>query len=364
MKKKVIVLVGGGTKGHLFPAISVGQDLQNDEDKIAVIISDISDPIATKGLKTILIPRMVPKSGIINMFVLIWNMLITLIRLVCIYIQLRPKIVIGFGGFTAFIPLVAARILRIPVILHEQNSVLGKVNEIMSNYACKISLGFFEALILPKKYAHKCVFSKNPIRSQIKHSQNTPNSQVFSILVIGGSQGARAFNTIIPNAIKELRQLHPNQQILITQQAHQDQQEYLQNFYNEIKVKCELEQFFLNMSDKYSKANLVICRSGASTIEELVSIHKPSILIPLPIAVRNHQAINAAYLESLGCGWLVYQDTQCSTNLANRLSLILQFPQMLQDASKQLSILANKPKNTLAQEIIKTLNALEAKSAQ
>jgi UDP-N-acetylglucosamine--N-acetylmuramyl-(pentapeptide) pyrophosphoryl-undecaprenol N-acetylglucosamine transferase len=357
MKKEVVVLVGGGTKGHLFPAISVAQNLQNKENKLCVIISDINDPIETKGLKTVIIPRMVPKDGLISRIVLIWHMLITLIRLSFLYIKLKPKVIVGFGGFTAFIPLVAAIILRIPIIVHEQNSVLGKVNEIMSKYACKISLGFFQALSPPKKYAHKCVFSKNPVRNQIKHQETISNSKTLSILVIGGSQGARAFNTIVPDAVKQLKQMHSDQRLLITQQAHKDKHEYLQNFYNEIQVEYKLEEFFLNMSDMYSKADLVVCRSGASTIEELVSIHKPSILIPLPIAARNHQAINALYLEKLGCSWIVHQDTQCATNLANRLSLILQFPKMLQDASGQLQVLANKPRNTLTEEIMRTLNA-------
>ncbi len=359
MRKEVVVLVGGGTKGHLFPAISIAQNLQNEQDKVCFIISDIDDPIEAKGLKTIMIPRMLPKDGLINMVILIWNMLSTLIRLSCIYIKLKPKLIVGFGGFTTFIPLAAAVVLRIPIILHEQNSVLGKVNESMARYACKISLGFFEALVPPKKYSHKCVFSKNPIRNQIKHqkTQNTLDSKTLSILVIGGSQGARVFNTIIPNAIKLLKQMHPNQQIILTQQAHEDGQEYLKNFYNEIEVPCELKQFFFDMSERYSKADLVICRSGASTIEELVSVHKPSILIPLPIAAKNHQAINATYLEKLGCAWLIIQNEQCDTNLANKLSLILQYPKMLQDAAEQLRVLANKPRSTLTEEVMKTLKA-------
>ncbi len=367
MKKKVILLVGGGTKGHLFAAISLAQSLQNDENKTPVIISDINDVIETKGLKTISIPRMPAKGGVINTVVLLWNMQITLIKLIFKYFELKPKVIVGFGGFTTFIPLVAAIILRIPIILHEQNSVMGKVNEIMARYACKISLGFFDALTPTQNYAHKCVFSKNPIRSKIEkvHKHQTSDVEVFSILVIGGSQGARAFNDIVPNAIKLLKQLHPSQKLKIVQQAHRDQQKNLKNFYTEIEVNYELEEFFLNMPNKYHDASLVICRSGASTIEELVSITKPSILIPLPHAAKNHQAINASYLEKLGCAWLINQDKNCVVNLANQLSLILQSPNMLANAAKHLLRLKNQPRSTLAQEINKFLaTKKDARSTQ
>jgi UDP-N-acetylglucosamine--N-acetylmuramyl-(pentapeptide) pyrophosphoryl-undecaprenol N-acetylglucosamine transferase len=355
--KEVIIFVGGGTKGHLFPAVAIGDILQNEYKKTSIIITDIPDAQSTTLLKVVTIPRMTTKVSLVSKVILLWNMVHTLFKLLYMYAKYRPKVIVGFGGFTTFIPLLAAVILRIPIIIHEQNSVLGKVNEIMARYAYKISLGFFDALTLPEKYVRKCVFNKNPVRKEIKlHAKPTEiPMQKYSILIIGGSQGAKAFNTIIPRAIKHLRTTDAKTNLKISQQASKDQHQYLQDFYQKLSIECQTEEFFLDMTTKYNESDLVICRSGASTIEELVALNKPSILIPLPTSAKNHQSINAQYLENLGCAWRIEQDDNCVQMLSALLFRILHNPAMLTDMSYKLSHLKNKNRNNLEDEIIKAL---------
>ncbi len=354
--KEVIIFVGGGTKGHLFPAVAIGDILQNEYKKTSIIITDIPDAQSTTLLKVVTIPRMTTKVSLVSKVILLWNMAHTLFKLLYMYAKYRPKLIVGFGGFTTFVPLLAAVILRIPIIIHEQNSVLGKVNEIMARYAYKISLGFFDALTLPEKYVHKCVFNKNPVRKEIKFQKKPKNrSQKYSILTIGGSQGAKAFDTIIPSAIKHLRTTDAKTNLKISQQASKDQHQHLQDFYQKLSVECQTEEFFLDMTTKYNESDLVICRSGASTIEELVALNKPSILIPLPTSAKNHQSINAQYLENLGCAWRIEQDDNCVQMLSALLLCILQNPAMLTDMSCRLLHLKNKSRNNLKDAIIKAL---------
>jgi UDP-N-acetylglucosamine--N-acetylmuramyl-(pentapeptide) pyrophosphoryl-undecaprenol N-acetylglucosamine transferase len=356
-KKEIVVLVGGGTKGHLFPAIAVGETIENKFNKTALIITDIFDAKSTTSLKTIIIPRMSLKVTRVQKMLLPLKMIVTLFKLLYAYARCRPKLIVGFGGFTTFVPLLAGIILRIPIILHEQNSVLGKVNEILAKYAYKISLGFFDALTPPTRYSHKCVFNKNPVRNQIAFTKTQANlsEQQFVLLVIGGSQGARAFNTIIPNAIKQLTKLNPKARLKIFQQASKDQHQYLKNFYKQLLIESSIEEFFFNMSEKYNNAHLVICRSGASTIEELVALTKPSILIPLPSSAKDHQNLNAKYLETLGCAFRVEQDEHCEQNLCDLLLNMLQNTEVLSNMSHKLLDLKNRNNSNLEDEIIKAL---------
>jgi UDP-N-acetylglucosamine--N-acetylmuramyl-(pentapeptide) pyrophosphoryl-undecaprenol N-acetylglucosamine transferase len=341
---KIVLLVGGGTKGHLFPAVSIAESLIKDSKITPVIITDIKDEKTISNFKTIIIPRMPLTSGVIKKALFCLIAFFTLIRLVYKYLKLQPSLIIGFGGFTTFIPLLAAKLLKIPIFIHEQNSVLGKANEFMARYADKIFLGFFDALIPPTEHAHKCILIQNPIRKEIRKSKPKSNfdGKIFSILVIGGSQGAKAFDQIIPNAIAKVKKMHSEITLKIAQQAHESQHTQIRKFYDEIKVECKLQQFFENMQNEYENANLVICRAGASTIGELVAICKPAILIPLPHAAKNHQYLNARYLQNLKCAWIVKQDKECSEKLALQISDILQNPKTLTNVSSKLFILQSK----------------------
>jgi len=317
-----VVIAAGGTGGHVIPALAVADKLRE---------KDI--PVVWLGTKNGLEARLVPAAGVDIRWISVAglrgkNLIQTLIgplkllrscveSLSLIY-RLKPRAVLGMGGFVSGPVGLAALLLRKPLILHEQNAVAGMTNRWLSGLATRVFAAW------PGAFANQPgeLVVGNPISQGIEQFAVSGQPRQFSeqnaplrILIIGGSRGARALNEIVPAAIAELAV-----DVIVHHQAGLQDGDAVRNRYKEVSnATYEVTAFIDDMADAYSKADVVICRSGAMTVTELSALGIPSILVPFPHAVDDHQTKNAEHLSTVGAAILLSQESMSSESLASTL---------------------------------------------
>jgi len=229
-----------------------------------------------------------------------------------------PDIVVGFGGYPAFPALKAAQTLGLPTVLHEQNAVLGRVNRVFAKKAKIVVSGFDVLERLPKGAKHKSL--GNPLRQQIIKSvpshYETPDDAI-NLLIVGGSLGARILSKILPVALSSLSE-SLRKRLNVVHQVTQDEIETARNIYGAANISATCEPFFTNIENHLAKAHYVIGRAGASSVSEISAMGKPSLLIPLAIAMDDHQTVNAKSLESLGAADIL-PESELTTDRVKRV---------------------------------------------
>jgi UDP-N-acetylglucosamine--N-acetylmuramyl-(pentapeptide) pyrophosphoryl-undecaprenol N-acetylglucosamine transferase len=318
--KKLIFLTAGGTGGHIYPAEALADELSNRSYKLSFITD-------TRGLKNykgklskisnynVLSGSIIGKSKIHKISSLI-KVAFGVLQSIFILLKHRPCCVVGFGGYASFPCCVAAIILRIPLIIHEQNSVVSRTNRILGKHANVIAQSFRDVKNSPKGV--KSVLTGMPVRQSIldiiDHKLPNLENNKFTILVIGGSQGAKIFSDIIPDTINNLSEKLQSK-IKIFQQCRDADLEKTKEKYKNSKAEIVLNSFFNNMPELYSNSHIVITRAGASSTYELTAIGKASILVPLPIAADNHQYYNAKEICDAKAAYLLEQKNFTIDNL-------------------------------------------------
>ena len=279
-----VFLVAGGSGGHLFPALSVFEQLK---DYDTLILTDKRTEKYLKKLdmkyKKIFTARLK-----INIF-LIFNLLklfLSILDNIGIILKRKPDIIIGFGGYTSIPTIIAAKILNKKIIIHEQNAVMGKTNRILSKLADIVAITFPRTKFAPKN----AIYTGIPLRKKKKISNLKTNKK--RIFIVGGSQGAKIFSEIIPELLKNFDK-SLLKKLIIVQQARDDDLEQIKKKYKSLKVEHQIEEFFYNIYEQYYNADLIICRCGASTLAEIEIFSKPCLLFPLPSSMNNHQYYNA-----------------------------------------------------------------------
>ena len=337
--KKTIVLAAGGTGGHLYPCISLAKEL-NKKKYSSLLITDkrgSSHQHNINKLKT----EIIHAGGVAgkNPFVIFISLSkLTVGFLRCLYILYRekPLAVIGFGGYVSIPPLVAAKILRIPIYIHEQNAVLGRANRLMSKHARSALTAFPTVKHLTKE--DNIFYGGNPVRSEIcekrkaKKQPKITKEKPINILIFGGSLGAKIFAELIPPALNNLP-LDLKERIVVYQQCHEEDLRPLTKKYREYRIKVKLETFIHDMDEKMERAHLIISRSGASTIAELSTIGRPAIFIPLPNSIDNHQFHNAKFFEDNKAGWILEQKNCTNESLSKIIADLFDHPMKLKRAS-------------------------------
>ena len=241
--------------------------------------------------------------------------------------ELKPIAVVGFGGYPSFPTMVAAVHLKQKTILHEQNSVLGRVNKLTASKVGIIATAFTEVHHIKDKDRPKVHFVGNPIRKEIASLASFTYPDLsddghYHILVTGGSQGAKIFGEVVPKAIALLPE-NMRKRLRIDQQCREAELDEAKKTYEEAGVDADLAPFFKDMASRLASAHLVIARSGAGTVTELAIAGKPSILIPLPYAMDNHQYFNAAFLSENGAAIRMPQKDFTAEQLAKVIETLL-----------------------------------------
>ena len=310
MTKKKILIATGGTGGHIFPAYSLANYLTKKNFNVKLT----SDKRGLKYLKNyknldlIKIPSSpLNKKDILKTIFSIFTIIFSITKSFLFLIFNRPSIIFGMGGYSSFPICIAAAILRIKFIIYENNLIIGKTNKYLLPFAKKIFVSFEELEGISEKYVNKVVKIGNIVREEIIKS-NITHDQIdrfdnLKVLVLGGSQAARVFADLLPQIFKKFK--NSQLSIKVYQQCKKKQNEELSKFYIKNKIDYEIFNFTDKIIDYYSKANLVITRSGASVLGELVNFKIPFISIPLPTSTDNHQYKNAEFYSKKGFGYLL-----------------------------------------------------------
>ena len=324
-----IWLAAGGTGGHVFPAIHTAHALHARGFDVVMITDKRGLPLLPVWLKRAVIAAASPFAGSpIGRLFALGRLSAGFIQTLALLLRKRPQAVIGYGGYPAAAPTLAAWILGIPVFLHEQNAVMGRTNQMLSRLVREVFTSWPETRGLPQTVRH--------------HNTGLPVAEAFTALptykpgkdnaslhlaVFGGSLGARLFADIIPLAVGHLP-ARLKQSLQISQQARDDQIPALAERYAEDNIAADIRPFFADVAETMSTADLIICRAGASTVAELAMAGRPSVLIPFAKALDGHQQANANQLTTVGGATCITEEEATAKQLAKLLTNILSTPEL------------------------------------
>ena len=283
-KNKNIFLVAGGTGGHLFPAVAVAQ---RDKTKNFIFVVDtrVEKILKKYKVKNFVVSSSKFNKNIFRLILAVFKILYGTFQSVLLIKKYRPKLVVGFGGYTSIPTILAAKIFNIQTLIHEQNAVMGKTNRLLSKISNKTAISFNST-----KYAKKdAIFTGVPIRVFKKKKIKKDKKRV---LVLGGSQGAKIFSQIIPKVLIGIKQEYLKN-LMIVQQTRKEDKTILESTYNKLNVKCIVKEFFDDVQNEIYNSDIVIARCGASTLAEIEYCKKFSLFFPLPTAMDDHQLENA-----------------------------------------------------------------------
>jgi UDP-N-acetylglucosamine--N-acetylmuramyl-(pentapeptide) pyrophosphoryl-undecaprenol N-acetylglucosamine transferase len=258
---------------------------------------------------------------------------LALARAMLLVRRIKPAVVVGFGGYPTVAPVLAASLLRVPTIIHEQNAVMGRANTFLAWRARAIATSFAGVLDRAPTLSPKAKFTGNPVRPAVLAAAAMPYPQIlpdslFRLLVFGGSQGARIMSEVVPAAIARLDQ-SLRLRLLIAQQARGEDLNLVRDTYARLDMSAEVAPFFPDLPARIAAAHLVVGRSGASTVAELAAIGRPAILVPLPHALDQDQSANAAVLEQAGGAIRLVQAEFTPERLAGEITQLAAAPQRL-----------------------------------
>jgi len=251
--------------------------------------------------------------------------------------RLSPDVVIGFGGYASVPTMLAATWTTCRTGIHEQNAVLGRANRLFARKVNKIAMSYEICRAVPVDVEDKIVQTGMPVRPEITamRDHGYPSSggnSPINLLVIGGSQGARVLSDVVPEAIGQLSE-DLRSRVNIIQQCRAEDLKRVRDSYVAMNVSAELAEFFGDMPNRLASTNLVISRSGASSVAEILAVGRPSILVPYPHAVDDHQSANAHAVAEVGAGWMMDQSIFTPENLATRLSELMNADGLLDRAA-------------------------------
>jgi UDP-N-acetylglucosamine--N-acetylmuramyl-(pentapeptide) pyrophosphoryl-undecaprenol N-acetylglucosamine transferase len=334
-----VVIAAGGTGGHFYPAEALSTELIARGHWVVLMTDARSGALKSRVFD----PRnqfVLPGAGIAGRGALrageaIFSLAAGVARARSIMARIRPAAVVAFGGYPSVPPVLATRLLRErpPVVLHEQNAVLGRANRFLCRHASVLALSFAGTHRVPELVT--CHVTGNPVRPDVtalrqagyeapqldRHDGSIPGGSA-RVLVLGGSLGARVFSEIIPEAVAWLPEAL-RARLQVTQQCRGEDLERVRAIYASRGIAAELATFFPDVAERLRVAHLVIARAGASTVAELAIAGRPSVLVPLPGAIDDHQTANARMLADVGGAWLVAQSDFSPAALRERLERLI-----------------------------------------
>ena len=304
MKIKVLISTGG-SGGHVIPAITIYDHLKSRYETL--ISTDIRGLkyIDKENYKSIIIDT--PKLN--NLFLLpfaLFKVLVLTIKCLVLLKKENISILISTGGYMSLPLCLAAKVLNIKIFLIEPNMVLGRANKFFLNFSKKILCYSKNLINLPKKFEQKKIIIKPLIRKKYYETDNIPNKDsLFSIIIIGGSQGASIFDNFINEILVKISKIFS---LKVIHQTSEKNVHTLKNFYEENKIENKVFAFDQNLNELLKKSDLCITRAGASSLAELSFLNIPFIAIPLPSSKDNHQYENARYYKDKDCCWMIDQN--------------------------------------------------------
>ena len=320
----LVVVAAGGTGGHLFPAAALSHALAARGMEVHLVTDEraakYGGDFPAHAIHKVAAAS--PSSGaLFSRATAIFTLIRGTLAARRLIKRIQPRAVIGFGGYPAVPPVLAATQLRVPTLLHEGNAVIGRANRFLASRVDAIAKGFEVLGGLPDSMAAKTHLTGNPVRPMVIDARAPfPDfaDGTLRILVTGGSQGAKIFSDVVPAAI-ELMPEAARPKLIIVQQARAEDAERVRDAYRRLGVDAEVRSFYSDLPRRIAQAHLVIARAGASTVSELAVIGRPAILVPLPHALDQDQAANAKQFAAGGAAIVVAQSAFSPQWLATAL---------------------------------------------
>ena len=336
---KTVVLAAGGTGGHVFPASALAEELGLRGYALACV-TDLRGAAAwsCSNLSVVhthaIVSRGLAGDSLLGTGAflsesarLIWGMG----KACLLFRHLKPKVVVGFGGYAA-VPATAAAVLAgYPTVVHEQNAVLGRANRLLMPWVSRVAVSSLKTYGSPGSTKALLEHTGVPVRREVRRIRDVPYvppNKVVHVLIIGGSQGARVFSEVMP-ATMGLLPVALRSRMRVSQQVRAEDCTTLVAAYGHLGIDVEVKPFFNDLSNRLAESHLVIARAGASTVAELAVAGRPSILVPYPHATDDHQTANARVVAEQGGAWLIQQAALTPERLAIMLQRLLSLPTLL-----------------------------------
>ena len=337
---KPILLAAGGTGGHLFPAFALAEELKRRGRTVDLVTDERGEKygIGFPGRTMHYVPAATfAGKNPIAAFSTVTTLGKGVLKARTLIKAIGPCVVAGFGGYPTFPPLVAARLARIPTLVHEANAVIGRANATLLRHVSAIALSWDSTKGVPEGMAGKVTITGNPVRDAVVAAANTPFPRLWTgadirILVFGGSQGARYFSDTVPPALAALP-APVKKRVRLVQQCRDEDMARVKAAYHAAGIQADLAPFFKDLPQRMAASHLVIARSGASTTSELTVLGRPSILVPLPHSIDNDQLINANRLAEAGAAWCMEQQGLTPEKLSREILALIESPERLNAAA-------------------------------
>lgn len=340
-QNNVIVLSAGGTGGHMTPALALGHDLASRGFEVVLLTDERGCKFQSMFEK---FPYHIVKAGTLGRGLVgkikgMANLGIGILQAGSILKNLKPKVVIGFGGYPSFPGVYAAQKMGVATIIHEQNAIIGKANAYLAPRAERIAVSMAGTSGLEKPDEMRCVVTGNPVRPDVSALYSEPYPAMSAdgelrILIMGGSLGAQIFSDVIPETLAGLSASYKSR-LRITQQCREDDLDRVQKIYDDAEIACDLSTFFDDVPELLKDTHLVIGRSGASTVAEVTTAGRPAIFVPYPHHKDQQQKMNADAVADAGGAWVMNEQGFTRDALQARLESFLQNPEVLFKAAEK-----------------------------
>ncbi len=338
MSAPLVLLAAGGTGGHLFPAEALAEALLLRGRRLMLVTDSTARSYggALGGLETHALGLRRMGDGRLSRLLGLASVAAAVPRARRLIDRLGPSVVVGFGGYPSVPTLFAAARAGVPTLIHEQNAVLGRANRLLARRVRRIATSFAAVARIPE--GTQTLLVGNPVRPAIRAQRATPYAPaspdgIFRLLVVGGSQGARAFTDVVPAAIGRLAPAL-RARLSVEHQARPEDAARAREAYAAAGVAAEVATFFTDIAARIADSQLVICRAGASTCAEIACIGRPALFVPYPFATDDHQAANARALAGARAGWTIGQPNFTAAAVAERLQSWLSDPTPLVAAAQ------------------------------
>ncbi len=331
---KIAVIAAGGTGGHLFPAQALAQSLQARGWRIVLATDERVEALSANfpaERRIALAAATFRRGDVRGMARAAWTTLRGVLQARAALREIKPAVVVGFGGYPSLPALLGAISLGRQTVIHEQNAVCGRANRLLAPHVSAVACAFPRLLKASAKVQARAVVVGNPVRPEIRALADTPYeppADEIHLLVTGGSQGARLLSELVPAAVAKLPEAL-RLRLHVQQQTRQECLDQARRVYADAMVAAELSPFFRGMDQRLAGAHLVIGRAGASTVSEIMVAGRPSILAPLKVSLDDDQGCNAQILADAGAAEVAREETLTRPALTAALESLLSDPERL-----------------------------------
>jgi UDP-N-acetylglucosamine--N-acetylmuramyl-(pentapeptide) pyrophosphoryl-undecaprenol N-acetylglucosamine transferase len=351
-----VLIAAGGTGGHIYPGIAVAKEILRRDSESEVLFVGTA-----RGLETKIVPAggfqlsLIKSAGLKNVgfagklkgLLILPQSFLEARRLIK---DFQPDVVVGAGGYVSGPVLLMASLMRVPTLVMDSNALPGFTNRRLAPFVSKAALTFEEALPF---FGKKGIVTGNPVRQEFFEIEPKTRGEKVNLLIFGGSQGARAINNAMGEALAKL----PADKLQITHQTGEADLEKIKGIYSQSEFKtADVRPYISNMVDEFAKADLVICRAGATTCAELSAAGKAAIMIPLPTAADDHQRKNAEALQTAGAAEMILQKDLTGESLANEILELINSPVKISAMEAATKKLARSDAAEATVDLIESLN--------